>query len=249
MADGELGGGAGRGGQPLLRVCLYPLAEAHQRTKYRYRRGGGRCAAAGRLGRRDGRGGPPALLFFAIIFFWTPAHFWALALVDKKITGRPAFLCCRWCGAKQPRGPASCAMPWCWWGDPAASGRAGPRRVVSAGAGGLGVVSSAGGRTGRGVTARAWRLFKFSNMYLALLYLAMVVDRLLAWTGGRDEHAALLSQPGIGHPAAVRCSCCGAALPVAGYMAGATLCCYMAPVAPRFFAGVVGPAAGPGLAH
>ena len=28
-------------------------------------------------------------------------------------------------------------------------------------------------------TARAWRLFKYSNVYLALLYGAMVVDRLL----------------------------------------------------------------------
>jgi heme O synthase-like polyprenyltransferase len=35
-----------------------------------------------------------------------------------------------------------------------------------------------------GSPARAWRLFKFSNTYLALLYLAMVVDRLLAWAGG-----------------------------------------------------------------
>ncbi len=29
-------------------------------------------------------------------------------------------------------------------------------------------------------TARAWNLFKFSNIYLALLYLAMVVDRVIA---------------------------------------------------------------------
>src|SRR6476660_2868172 len=34
----------------------------------------------------------PALLFFAIIFFWTPAHFWALALVrqeDYRAAGLP----------------------------------------------------------------------------------------------------------------------------------------------------------------
>jgi protoheme IX farnesyltransferase len=33
-------------------------------------------------------------------------------------------------------------------------------------------------------TARAWGLFKFSNLYLALLYLAMVLDRViaLAWS-------------------------------------------------------------------
>ncbi|MDQ6748084.1 MAG: hypothetical protein M3010_08290, partial [Candidatus Dormibacteraeota bacterium] len=29
-------------------------------------------------------------------------------------------------------------------------------------------------------TARAWRFFKFSNVYLALLYAAMVADRLVA---------------------------------------------------------------------
>ncbi|HMA35836.1 MAG TPA: heme o synthase, partial [Chloroflexia bacterium] len=36
--------------------------------------------------------GVPALLFFAIIFFWTPAHFWALALVrqeDYRAAGIP----------------------------------------------------------------------------------------------------------------------------------------------------------------
>ena len=32
-------------------------------------------------------------------------------------------------------------------------------------------------------SARAWRLFKFSNVYLALLYAAMVLDRLLALGG------------------------------------------------------------------
>jgi heme O synthase-like polyprenyltransferase len=31
--------------------------------------------------------------------------------------------------------------------------------------------------------ARAWHLFKFSNIYLAVLYMAMVADRLIALGG------------------------------------------------------------------
>ncbi|HMA38299.1 MAG TPA: protoheme IX farnesyltransferase, partial [Chloroflexia bacterium] len=35
-----------------------------------------------------------------------------------------------------------------------------------------------------GTTARAWRLFQFSNLYLALLYAIMVLDRVLAALAG-----------------------------------------------------------------
>jgi heme o synthase len=126
--------------------------------------------------------GLPAVLLFAIIYFWTPAHFWALALVreeDYRAAGVPML--------------------------PVVRGRAETRRqivrytvllclatvalyathamglvylVIAILLGGIFLVRA--WQLLRGAdTARAWRLFKYSNMYLALLYGAMVVDRLL----------------------------------------------------------------------
>ena len=126
--------------------------------------------------------GLPAILLFAIIYFWTPAHFWALALVreeDYRSAGVPML--------------------------PVVRGREETRRQIvrytvllcvttvalflthSMGVFYLVVAALLGGiflfkawQLLRGAdTAQAWGLFKYSNMYLALLYGAMVVDRLL----------------------------------------------------------------------
>jgi hypothetical protein len=66
----------------LLRRRLHDVAEALDAAEHRDRRRRRRLPAGDRLG-----GGRPAiialsmpLLLFAIIFFWTPPHFWALAL-------------------------------------------------------------------------------------------------------------------------------------------------------------------------
>ena len=48
---------------------------------------------------------------------------------------------------------------------------------------GLAFVRRAAGLVRNGSPALAWQLFKFSNSYLALLYAAMVIDRLLALGG------------------------------------------------------------------
>ena len=40
-----------------------------------------------------------AWILFAIIFMWTPPHFWALAIVRMKDYERQAFPCCRLCAA------------------------------------------------------------------------------------------------------------------------------------------------------
>ena len=47
----------------------------------------------------------PALLLFALVFYWTPPHFWALSLRIARTTPRPACRCCPWCAAR-PRRPA-----------------------------------------------------------------------------------------------------------------------------------------------
>ena len=121
---------------------------------------------------------------FLIIFYWTPPHFWALALLKQRDYGR----------AGVPMAPLV-------WGEretmrnmlwytmilipltllPVAFGALGVPYLVSAAALGgwllLGVI-----RVMRATdfVKPAWSLYKFSLLYLALLFAAMVVDRAVA---------------------------------------------------------------------
>ncbi|MBN9387343.1 MAG: heme o synthase [Chloroflexi bacterium] len=134
-----------------------------------------------------GQVGLPALLFFAIIFFWTPAHFWALALVrreDYEAAGVPMLPAVKGEVVTQRNilyyavlllivsvFPFMIhALSWIYL-------------VAALGLGWVLVSKSftlmrKGGQAG--MQLRAMQLFKFSNTYLALLYLVMVVDRLIA---------------------------------------------------------------------
>ena len=125
-----------------------------------------------------------AIYLFLIIFYWTPPHFWALALNKQRDYGN----------AGVPMAPLV-------WGEretmrnmlwytlillpltllPVAFGALGiPYLVMAAALGGyllLGVV-----RVMRAVdfVKPAWAVYKYSLLYLALLFAAMVVDRALA---------------------------------------------------------------------
>ena len=74
-------GGAGGERHPVLRVRLHPLAQADVQAEHRdrrRRRAPFRCWSAGpRCG--TSLGWAPVVLF-ALIFVWTPPHFWALAI-------------------------------------------------------------------------------------------------------------------------------------------------------------------------
>jgi protoheme IX farnesyltransferase len=122
-----------------------------------------------------------AVYLFLIVFYWTPPHFWALALLKQRDYGR----------AGVPMAPLV-------WGE-----RETMRQMVwynvilialsllPATFGAFGVIyfSSAlvlGGLLLAGVirvamtkewTKPAWQVYKFSLLYLALLFLAMVIDR------------------------------------------------------------------------
>jgi protoheme IX farnesyltransferase len=126
--------------------------------------------------------GLPAILLFAIIYFWTPAHFWALALVreeDYRSAGVPMLPVVR--GPQETRRQivrytvllcvTTVALFW--------THSMGVFYLVTAALlGGIFLVKA--WQLLRGAdTAQAWGLFKYSNIYLALLYGAMVVDRLL----------------------------------------------------------------------
>ena len=65
----------------LLCRGLYAVAEAPHAAEHRDRRAGRRAAAGHRLGRGDGhRCRWRRCVLVAIIFMWTPPHFWALSL-------------------------------------------------------------------------------------------------------------------------------------------------------------------------
>ena len=129
-----------------------------------------------------GHVGIAALLLFAIVFIWTPPHFWALALLIKD----------NYANARVPMLPvvrgdratarqivlyslvlvAATLLPWGWGG-------AGPLYVVSAL--GLGAVFVwLAERLRRDTTPRrAMLLFHYSLLYLALLFAALAVDSVL----------------------------------------------------------------------
>ncbi len=124
-----------------------------------------------------------AVLLFLIIFYWTPPHFWALALLKKREYGR----------AGVPMAPVI-------WGEretmdqmlwytlillpltllPAVTGAFGIVYFVCALI--LGVALLVGVlrvRRAKDWTMPAWSVYKFSLVYLALLFVAMAVDRRL----------------------------------------------------------------------
>lgn len=126
--------------------------------------------------------GPLALLLWLMVFYWTPPHFWALALIRQKDYAR----------AGVPMLPVVA-------GDdetkrqivvytlvmlvltvlPAPLGMLGaPYLVMAAVFGGLFWYYAVRLRR-EGTTTAAWALYKYSLLYLALLFVAMVVDRIL----------------------------------------------------------------------
>lgn len=124
-----------------------------------------------------------AVYLFLIVFFWTPPHFWALALLKQRDYGR----------AGVPMAPLV-------WGEretmdqilwytlillaltllPAAFGAFGVLYLLAAAVLGaillLGVLRI---RSEANWTKPAWWVYKYSLLYLALLFVAMVLDRRL----------------------------------------------------------------------
>ena len=124
-----------------------------------------------------------AVYLFLIIFYWTPPHFWALALLKQRTTAGPA---CRWrrsSGASAKRSDrcsgtrSYCCRSRCCQ---CTFGALGVVYLVSASALGVKFIVEVL-RVMRAAewSAPAWRLYKYSLLYLALLFAAMVVDRLV----------------------------------------------------------------------
>jgi protoheme IX farnesyltransferase len=149
-----------------------------------------------------------ALVLFAIVFYWTPPHFWALALVKRRDYAAarvPMLPVVQGAGETRRQILLHSAILLPVTLLPAATGALGGVYAVSAAALGARLVqlavrlpagpgaaargsgsaetepepgSSAGAGAGR--PAAAWRLYRFSLVYLALLFAAMLVDRAVA---------------------------------------------------------------------
>lgn len=125
---------------------------------------------------------PAALLLFAIIFYWTPPHFWALALVkqqDYTRAGVPMLPVVA--GADETRrqilvySVLMVALSLLL----TAIGAMGLIYLAGAVIFGAIFLHSAWGVRQRGGQAEIWGLYKYSLLYLALLFAVMVVDRLV----------------------------------------------------------------------
>jgi protoheme IX farnesyltransferase len=125
-----------------------------------------------------------AVVLFAVIFFWTPPHFWALAMRfrdDYAAAGVPMLPV-----VAAPAAVASRIVVYSWvmvatslllW-----LGASGPVYGVAAvvlGGVFLREAHALQGRVRRGEAAAPMRLFHWSITYLALLFLAVAVDQLV----------------------------------------------------------------------
>src|SRR5438045_8156113 len=122
-----------------------------------------------------------AVYLFLIIFYWTPPHFWALALLKQRDYGRAGIPM-----APLVWGERETMRQMLWYNViliaftllPFTFGAFGIIYFFSALV--FGLVRLAGViriLTAREWTKPAWQVYKFSLLYLALLFLAMVIDR------------------------------------------------------------------------
>jgi protoheme IX farnesyltransferase len=126
---------------------------------------------------------PPAVLFL-VVFFWTPPHFWALAMRFRDdyaragvpmlpVVATPAVVARRIVGYTWLTVATSLVL----W--PLATSWVYGAVAVAAGAWFLVAAHRLLGRVLRGVEPQAVRLFQLSNSYLALLFVAVAVDALV----------------------------------------------------------------------
>jgi protoheme IX farnesyltransferase len=125
-----------------------------------------------------------SVYLFLIIFYWTPPHFWALALnkqVDYRRAGVPM--------APLVWGERETMRNMLWYTLilvpltllPTAFSSLGlPYLIMAATLGAWFIVDVVRVIRAKDFVKPAWRLYKFSLLYLALLFAAMVVDRLIA---------------------------------------------------------------------
>ena len=125
-----------------------------------------------------------SLVLFAIIFMWTPPHFWALALFKSGTMSAPACRCCRSSPGRPRRAARSCStrlalapigmLPWYL-------GFAHRPYALVSGLGGVGMLGLALAIWLRphDDTAPAKRMFGFSILYLFALFATLLGEALV----------------------------------------------------------------------
>jgi protoheme IX farnesyltransferase len=124
----------------------------------------------------------PAWVLFAVVFLWTPPHFWALALRyrdDYAAAGIPMLPV-----VKGPEAATRQIFAYSWVVVAASftlglTTTVGPVYLVSAAVLGVMFVSGAWQLVRNPDPTRAIRYFGFSNVYLAALFVAVAVDTLV----------------------------------------------------------------------
>ncbi len=126
----------------------------------------------------------PPVVLFGIVFFWTPPHFWALAMRFRDdyaragvpmlpVVATPAVVARRIVGYTWLT-VATSLLLW-----PLATSWVYGVVAVAAGAWFLAAAHKLWDRVRRGVEPQAVRLFHLSNSYLAVLFVAVAVDALV----------------------------------------------------------------------
>ncbi len=146
--------------------------------------GGGAGAIPPLVGWAAATGGlnVPSLFLFAIVFLWTPPHFWALALVrrhDYARAGVPMLPVVR--GEKETQRQIliytlelvalTLLLP--------VFGLGGGIYFIGAGLLGLWLISAAWKVWKQGGNKLAWKMYRYSSMYLAFLFVVLMVDALI----------------------------------------------------------------------
>lgn len=146
--------------------------------------GGGAGAIPPLVGWAAATGGlnVPSLFLFAVVFMWTPPHFWALALVRRKDYARagvPMLPVVR--GEKETRKQVliytielvllTLLLPL--------FGLGGSVYLVGAFILGAWLLSAALRVWRKGGNKLAWKMYRYSSMYLAFLFILLMIDRLL----------------------------------------------------------------------
>ena len=124
----------------------------------------------------------PSLFLFAVVFMWTPPHFWALALVRRKDYARagvPMLPVIR--GEKETRWQIflytielvglTLLLP--------VFGLGGSIYLVGAALLGAWLLYAAWKVWKQGGNKLAWKMYRYSSMYLAFIFIVLMIDRLI----------------------------------------------------------------------
>jgi protoheme IX farnesyltransferase len=126
----------------------------------------------------------PAWVMFAIVFFWQPPHFYALAIKFRDDYARAGIPMLPVVASPRRVGLESVVYAWLTLGASLALWPLGMGWVYAVVAGGVGVAFVAEahalyGRARRGEPVRPMRLFHWSTTYLTIVFVAIAVDALL----------------------------------------------------------------------